>query len=298
MFPRLVGLARDCRGPTMDERAASIGVAVGACAVLMLAHYRRRRVPLLCEPCEEAEAPKPARLGHDPPASPTGAGERPTERHAPTPRQALLGGESPGVGLSKDGDAATRRDGYIDWPDYFMSVAMLSAFRSKDPSRQVGACIVDPGTKRIVGIGYNGFPWGCSDEVLPWARKADSWLDTKYPYVCHGEFAANLQRARLHALSHPRATCARAAELNAIMNKNTASLEGCRMYTTLFPCNECAKLIVQSRMREVVYLSDAQEGTDPNTASRRILDLAGVQVWRHAPAVRNVTIDFDSPLAK
>lgn len=230
-------------------------------------------MPLLCEPCEEAEAPKPARLGHDPPASPTGAGERPTERHAPTPRQALLGGESPGVGLSKDGDAATRREGYIDWPDYFMSVAMLSAFRSKDPSRQVGACIVDPGTKRIVGIGYNGFPWGCSDEVLPWARKADSWLDTKYPYVCH-------------------------AELNAIMNKNTASLEGCRMYTTLFPCNECAKLIVQSRMREVVYLSDAQEGTDPNTASRRILDLAGVQVWRHAPAVRNVTIDFDSPLAK
>ena len=91
-----------------------------------------------------------------------------------------------------------------------MSVAMLSAYRSKDPSRQVGACIVDPSTKRIVGIGYNGFPWGCSDEKLPWARKADSWLDTKYPYVCH-------------------------AELNAIMNKNTASLEGVRDLHDVIP---------------------------------------------------------------
>ena len=169
-------------------------------------------------------------------------------------------------------ESTVRREGYIDWHDYFMSVAMLSAFRSKDPSRQVGACIVDPSNKRIVGIGYNGFPWGCSDETLPWARRADGWLDTKYPYVCH-------------------------AELNAIMNKNTASLEGCRIYTTLFPCNECAKLIVQSRMSEVVYLSDAQRDTDPNTASRRILNLASVNVVQHRPAVRKVLIDFDDELA-
>ena len=174
-----------------------------------------------------------------------------------------------------------------------MSVAMLSAFRSKDPSRQVGACIVDPGTKRIVGIGYNGFPWGCSDEVLPWARKADSWLDTKYPYVCHGEFAANLQRARLHALSHPRATCARAAELNAIMNKNCESLVGCCIYVTLFPCNECAKLIIQSRIGEVVYVSDRYHGTEMMAASRKMLGLAGVRLRRHQPEARRVTIDFD-----
>ena len=122
-----------------------------------------------------------------------------------------------------------------------MSVAVLSAFRSKDPNRQVGACVVSPETLRIVGIGYNGFPWGCGDDDLPWGKHAVSPLDTKYPFVCH-------------------------AEMNAILNKNCESLQGCRMYVTLFPCNECAKLIVQSRMVEVVYLSDAQINTDPNTA--------------------------------
>ena len=176
-----------------------------------------------CEPCEEEEREeerdRPKLSGHEPPRSPELTVEAAAAMR--TPRTALIEGDGPSaderssfsVCLSKDASATERREQYIDWHDYFMSVAMLSAFRSKDPSRQVGACIVDPPTKRIVGIGYNGFPWGCSDELLPWARKADSWLDTKYPYVCH-------------------------AELNAIMNKNTASLEGCRIYTTLFPCNE------------------------------------------------------------
>ena len=232
--------------------------ASAAIAVLAIGHHRRRTPPpnkyiggaAVCEACVDseqstAEPPEPplrrGSRGHDPPRSPVG----PTPSaggSVPTPRQALIACcDEHSVGLTKDSNRITRRENYIDWNDYFMSVAMLSAYRSKDPSRQVGACIVDPSTKRIVGIGYNGFPWGCSDEKLPWARKADSWLDTKYPYVCH-------------------------AELNAIMNKNTASLEGCAIYTTLFPCNECAKLIVQSRMVEVVYLSDAQINTDPNTA--------------------------------
>ena len=234
----------------------------------------------MCQPCEPEESSSsssqpthPSRRGHDPPPLspdlPTAA-----KATARTPRAAMLE-QSPRhhVGLTKESGRSTRRDHYIDWHDYFMSVAMLSAFRSKDPNRQVGACIVDPSTQRIVGIGYNGMPHGCSDEVLPWARKADSWLDTKYPYVCH-------------------------AELNAIMNKNTASLDGCRIYTTLFPCNECAKLIVQSRMREVVYLSDSQRDTDPNTASRRIFDVAGVNVWQQKPAVRQVVIDFEDELAQ
>ena len=144
---------------TVPLEPAVLGVAcASACAVLALGHYRRRYVICeACEPCEEPTSPsKPSRLGHDPPASPPliARGEM-----APTPRQALIDSDH-SVGLTKDQALITRRESYIDWHDYFMSVAMLSAFRSKDPSRQVGACIVDPSTKRIVGIGYNGFPWG------------------------------------------------------------------------------------------------------------------------------------------
>ncbi|KAG7392201.1 hypothetical protein PHYBOEH_006455 [Phytophthora boehmeriae] len=115
----------------------------------------------------------------------------------------------------------TKRTDYLSWDDYFMSVAFLSAMRSKDPSTQVGACIVNP-EKKIVGIGYNGFPNGCDDDDLPWARESatNSPLDTKYPYVCH-------------------------AEMNAILNKNSTDVKGCTIYVALFPCNECAKLIIQ-----------------------------------------------------
>ncbi|KAF3851797.1 hypothetical protein F7725_005152 [Dissostichus mawsoni] len=119
-----------------------------------------------------------------------------------------------------NGDTTRKREDYLEWPEYFMAVAFLSAQRSKDPSSQVGACIVNQENK-IVGIGYNGMPNGCDDDLLPWSRSADDRLDTKYPYVCH-------------------------AELNAIMNKNSADVKGCSMYVALFPCNECAKLIIQA----------------------------------------------------
>ena len=151
-------------------------------------------------------------------------------------------------------------------PDYFMSLAFLSAKRSKDPSTQVGAAIVSAENK-IVGIGYNGFPIGCSDDTLPWARKADSKLDTKYPYVVH-------------------------AEVNAILNKNAASAKGSRCYVTLFPCNECAKIIIQSGISEVVYFSDKYHDSDASRASRRLLELAGVATRQHVPAMDSLTINF------
>ncbi|XP_002738694.3 deoxycytidylate deaminase-like [Saccoglossus kowalevskii] len=144
-----------------------------------------------------------------------------------------------------------KRVDYLSWEDYFMAVAFLSAQRSKDPSSQVGACIVNE-EKKIVGIGYNGMPIGCSDDVLPWRRKADDELDTKYPYVCH-------------------------AELNAILNKNSSDVKGCTMYVALFPCNECAKLVIQSKIKEVVYVSNKYHDTAGVTASRKMLDLAGVK---------------------
>ena len=138
-----------------------------------------------------------------------------------------------------------------------MSIAFLSSMRSKDPNTQVGACIVNA-DKRIVGIGYNGFPRGCSDEELPWAREAENPLDTKYPYVCH-------------------------AEMNAILNKNSADVKGCSIFVALFPCNECAKLIVQSGISEVVYLSDKYAATVPVIASRRLLEMAKVKLRHHIP---------------
>lgn len=144
-----------------------------------------------------------------------------------------------------------KRTNYISWDDYFMGVAYLSAMRSKDDSSQVGACIVNT-QNRIVGIGYNGLPIGCSDEEFPWERDG-KWLDTKYPYVVH-------------------------AEPNAILNA-TVPLQGSRLYVTLFPCNECAKLIIQSGIKEIIYLSDKYEGTEIDIASKRLLAAAKVS-WR------------------
>jgi len=144
-----------------------------------------------------------------------------------------------------------KRTGYLSWDQYFMGVALLSAQRSKDPNTQVGSCIVD-GRKRIVAIGYAGFPSGCSDDELPWAREGAP-LETKYPYVCH-------------------------AELNAILNRSNADLTGCTVYTTLHPCNECAKAIIQSGIAEVVFLSDKHRESDGDKAARRMFGLAGVSV--------------------
>lgn len=140
-----------------------------------------------------------------------------------------------------------------------MSLALLSAKRSKDPQTQVGACIVS-GNKKIVGIGYNGFPHlgpVSNDECLPWGRTPGSRVtDTKYPFVCH-------------------------AEMNAVMNKNQQDISGCSVFTTLFPCNECAKILVQSGIKEVVYLSDSKAAQISMRASRKIFETVGVSVRQH-----------------
>ena len=143
-----------------------------------------------------------------------------------------------------------KSDNYISWDEYFMGVAMLSALRSKDPSTKVGACIVNQ-NKRIVGIGYNGLPCGCSDDEFPWERSG-GFLETKYAYVVH-------------------------AEPNAILNA-TSDLTNATLYVTLFPCNECAKLIIQSGIKEIVYVSDKYQDTDASKASRRMLEAAGIKL--------------------
>uniref|UniRef100_UPI00358F3E51 deoxycytidylate deaminase n=1 Tax=Myxine glutinosa TaxID=7769 RepID=UPI00358F3E51 len=165
------------------------------------------------------------------------------------------------------GDGGKRTD-CLQWQEYFMGVAFLSAQRSKDPSSQVGACIVN-NERRIVGVGYNGMPNGCSDDDLPWRRSAPDRLDTKYPYVCH-------------------------AEMNAILNKNCADLKGCSLYVALFPCNECAKLIIQSGIHEVIYKSDKYATSPESVASRRLLSKAGVQLRKFVPKRRHIVIDFES----
>ena len=140
-----------------------------------------------------------------------------------------------------------KRTNYISWDEYFMGVALLAAQRSKDPNSQVGACIVSQ-HNIILSTGYNGFPNGCSDDVFPWDREGE---DTKYPYVVH-------------------------AELNAILNSGGRSLKGAKLYVALFPCNECAKAIIQSGIRDVIYLSDKYADTDSVRASKRMLTSAGV----------------------
>ena len=139
---------------------------------------------------------------------------------------------------------------HISWDEYFMGVALLSAKRSKDPSTQVGACIINK-DKRIIAIGYNGFPKGCEDDVFPWGKTDSNPLNTKYPYVVH-------------------------AEANAILNSNS-SLKGSKLYVTLFPCNECAKLLIQAGIEEIVYLSDKNRKSDSFEASKRMLDAAGIK---------------------
>ena len=138
----------------------------------------------------------------------------------------------------------------ISWEQYFMGVAKLSAFRSKDPNTQVGACIVNIDNK-IVGVGYNGLPWGCEDDEYPWEKRAGQLQDTKYPYVVH-------------------------AELNAILN-STTSLKDCRIYVSLFPCHECVKAIIQSGIQEVIYEDDKYSGTESDIAAKRMLNSAGVK---------------------
>lgn len=156
-----------------------------------------------------------------------------------------------------------KREDYISWDEYFMGVAQLSGMRSKDPNTQVGACIVSMDNK-ILSMGYNGFPRGCDDDEFPWSREGDE-LETKYPYVTHGE-------------------------LNAILNYRGGSLEGTKLYVSLFPCNECAKAIIQAGIRTVVFNSDKYEGTAANRASKKMFDAAGVTYVPYSQTGRQIHI--------
>lgn len=142
-----------------------------------------------------------------------------------------------------------KRLNYINWDSYFMGVAKLSSLRSKDPSTQVGACIINQ-DKRIIGIGYNGLPMGMNDDDFPWEKEGD-FVNTKYPYVVH-------------------------AEANAILN-STQDLKGATIYVTLFPCNECMKLIIQSGIKEIIYESNKDHGKDFNQASLKMMQSAGIK---------------------
>lgn len=158
-----------------------------------------------------------------------------------------------------------KRNNYLSWDDYFMSVALLSAQRSKDPSTQVGACIVDI-DKKIVGIGYNGWPRGINEDDLPWGKEG-SYLETKYPYVVH-------------------------AEKNAIANATT-DLKGATIYVSLIPCNNCAQLIVQKGIKEVVYLCDKYKDVDSFIAGAKILELAGIKTRQFKPETKTVLINLE-----
>ena len=159
-----------------------------------------------------------------------------------------------------------KRKDYISWDEYFMGIAMLAARRSKDPNTQVGACIVSE-DNIIISTGYNGMPKGCSDDEFPWDRKGENEAATKYPYVVH-------------------------AELNAILNASGRDLRGSRIYVALFPCNECAKSIIQSGIKEVIYLSDKYNDTMLNLVSKRMLDAAGVKYTRMRTELKELTLDF------
>lgn len=158
-----------------------------------------------------------------------------------------------------------KRENYISWDAYFMGIAILSSHRSKDPGTQVGACIVSP-TNRILSVGYNGMPSGCSDDKYPWDREGAP-LVTKYLFVCH-------------------------AELNAILNYRGGSLEGSRVYTTLFPCNECAKALIQSGVKEIIYMQDKYAETDSVVASKQMMDSAGVTYRQYVPDGKDITISL------
>ena len=157
-----------------------------------------------------------------------------------------------------------KRQDYISWDEYFMGVAKLSGMRSKDPNSQVGSCIVSQNNK-ILSMGYNGLPNGCSDDEYPWAREGDDPLETKYVYAVH-------------------------SELNAILNYGGGSLKGAKIYVSLFPCNECAKAIIQAGIKEVIYDCDKYEDTASVIASKRMMDSAGVRYYQYHRTGREVKI--------
>ncbi len=159
-----------------------------------------------------------------------------------------------------------KREDYITWDQYFMGVAKLAAMRSKDPSTQVGACIVNRDHK-ILSMGYNGMPIGCDDDDMPWGRESDDPLETKYMFVCHAEF-------------------------NAILNYSGGSLRDSICYVTLFPCNECAKAIIQKGIKEIVYASDKYADTPGTKASKMMFDRCGVTYRPYRPEEKEILLQL------
>ena len=160
-----------------------------------------------------------------------------------------------------------KKKDYLSWDEYFMGVALLSAKRSKDPNTQVGCCIVN-NDNVIVSVGYNGLPKGCKDDEFPWEREGD-FENTKYAYVVH-------------------------SELNAILNSKLKDLKDCKLYVTLFPCNECSKAIIQSGIKQIYFLCDKYHDTPSMRVSRRLLDTAGVKYQKVDFGKKQITIDYDS----
>ena len=159
-----------------------------------------------------------------------------------------------------------KREDYISWDEYFMGVADLSGMRSKDPNTQVGACIVSMDNK-ILSMGYNGFPRGCSDDDFPWGKQLETEdpYNAKYLYVTH-------------------------SELNAILNYRGGSLEGSKLYVTLFPCNECAKAIIQAGIKTIIYKEDKYQDSPSVRASKRMLNAAGVRYYQYEATGRMIKI--------
>lgn len=158
-----------------------------------------------------------------------------------------------------------KRENYVSWDEYFMGIALMSAQRSKDPSTQVGACIVSS-ENRILSVGYNGMPRNCDDDVYPWDRDGDD-LNTKYMFVCH-------------------------AELNAILNYSGTNLKGSKVYVTLFPCNECAKALIQSGVAEVIYYSDKYSDSFSTLAAKRMFDSAGIKMTQYKKSGKEINISL------
>ena len=154
----------------------------------------------------------------------------------------------------------------ISWDDYFMGVAILSSYRSKDPNTKVGACIVNPNTKRVISMGYNGMPNGCSDQDFPWTKTSDNESETKYPYVVH-------------------------AELNAILNAKT-SVDGCYIYVTLSPCSECMKAIIQSGIKKIIYKDEYKKDSEMNKATKKMIQYTGIISEQYKPTGKLIVIDL------
>ncbi len=157
-----------------------------------------------------------------------------------------------------------KRSDYISWDEYFMGIAKMSSMRSKDPNTQVGCCIVSQ-ENRILSVGYNGFPMGCSDDEFPWDREGEDPLQTKYLYTTH-------------------------SELNAILNYTGGSLAGSKLYVSLFPCNECAKAIIQSGIKEVIYDCDKYADTPSVIGSKRMMRAADVKIRAYERSGREIKI--------